>query len=120
MVIAKIQCHPVWFNPPRNGSRESMQVIVVGKFQAIPDIPIDFRNTPSSSLAQNRHNIFNTRISSSISLAPTSTTTNSRIIAGIRSMFFCYAGSPKFASNSSSYFTLTNRPYSSSFFRTAI
>jgi len=30
------------------------------------------------------------------------------IIAGIRSMFFCYAGSTKFASNSFSYFTLTN------------
>ncbi|KAH0688158.1 hypothetical protein KY284_018711 [Solanum tuberosum] len=38
------------------------------------------KNTPSSSLAQNRRNIFNTRISSSISLAPTPTptTTNSR------------------------------------------
>ncbi|KAG5588415.1 hypothetical protein H5410_048849 [Solanum commersonii] len=32
-----------------------------------------------------------------------------RIIAGIRSMFFCYARSTKFTSNISSYFTLSDR-----------
>ncbi|XP_049350447.1 protein terminal ear1 homolog [Solanum verrucosum] len=35
------ECLPVRFNPPRNGSRESVQVITVGKFEVIPDIPID-------------------------------------------------------------------------------
>ncbi|TMW85646.1 hypothetical protein EJD97_022772 [Solanum chilense] len=35
------ECLPVVFNPARNGSGETVQVITVGKFQAVPDIPID-------------------------------------------------------------------------------
>ncbi|XP_015158260.1 protein terminal ear1-like [Solanum tuberosum] len=35
------ECLPVRFNPQRNGSRESVQVITVGKFEVIPDIPIN-------------------------------------------------------------------------------
>ncbi|KAK4740220.1 hypothetical protein R3W88_003917 [Solanum pinnatisectum] len=35
------ECLSVRFNPPRNGFRKSVQVITVGKFEVIPDIPID-------------------------------------------------------------------------------